>query len=439
MPVNRLTRTYLDLAADGSPQRDAGRTARYSPKFHDAYGALMLPRPLLVEESVLRSAADDVSALYDLIASLPDRLFDGSQRRYCEAIGMPADVYRVMQPGATGRPPKHGRADLIFDGTGFRLLELNFGSELGGYDNSEANRALLEVDAFRAFAEEHRLSYVDTGDVIADLLRRIAEPVTGGTREPVVAVLERTGGFEQAPALYQSFQEVVTAKGPEILLGEVTQVVNKDGKLYLDGRPIDVVLRYFMLIPLSADPRAAELLEPILRAHHEGGTVLFAHLETTAYAYKDNLAFLSDERYRHAFSAEEAALIDRVVPWTRMLEPDLHEYCRAHREQLTIKPHAGAGAAGTRAGWQVSAEEWGALLAEATPGEYIVQRRVVPQHEPVLNPDTGELEEWVPIWGMFVTDRGYSGMWVRAQRSTGTAVIGYGTSAGFTSVFSYPK
>ena len=100
MPVNRLTQKYLDLAAaEGSPLRDAGRTARYSPKFHDAYGALMLPRPLLVEESTIKSAGDDISALFDLIASLPDRLFDGDLRRYCEAIGMPENVYRVMEIG----------------------------------------------------------------------------------------------------------------------------------------------------------------------------------------------------------------------------------------------------------------------------------------------------------------------------------------------------
>ena len=88
----------------------------------------------------MNQAARDVADLYDLIASLPDRLFDGDLQRYCGVIGLDDRSYRVMSRGATGTPARHCRPDMIYDGSSYRLIELNSGSELGGSDTWELNR-----------------------------------------------------------------------------------------------------------------------------------------------------------------------------------------------------------------------------------------------------------------------------------------------------------
>src|SRR5439155_17480158 len=118
----------------------------------------------------------------------------------------------------------------------------------------------------------------------------------------------------------------------------------KDGYLFLDGQRIDVVLRYFSADQLIEDRDGEQLVEPIFRAHEDGKVGLLTTMESGLYANKGTLALLSDQKFRAAFSPAEAALIDRVLPWTRALVPgpaqigpdsvDLLDYCRGPREQL---------------------------------------------------------------------------------------------------------
>ena len=71
-----------------------------------------------------------------------------------------------------------------------------------------------------------------------------------------------------------------------------------------------------------------------------------------------------------------------------------------------------------------------------------MQRRVVAEPEPVFDPQTGEVGEWLPIWGVFFTEfaeRGYTGAWIRAQRTHGSTVIAYHSMTGTTSAFTFPS
>jgi hypothetical protein len=69
----------------------------------------------------------------------------------------------------------------------------------------------------------------------------------------------------------------------------------------------------------------------------------------------------------------------------------------------------------------------------------VVQEIVVPAAEPVYNPETEQVEDWRANWGIFVTDAGYGGAFVRALKPTDGSVISYsnpGTRG--TCVFTHP-
>jgi hypothetical protein len=423
-------------------------SARFPEAFRASCGERLLPRPFFVDEAEILGFTDDLVALFDLLLTLPERLFDGDLVRYAETLGIDPRRAAVMTR-LNGRPSLYGRADLYHDGTSFRLLELNLGSELGGTDRAEISRTLLEVDAFGAFAEEHRLGYVHTGQRVAAALREAAEPLTGGA-DPVVAFVESDGGLPEYLHLVLSFQEMMRRLGIEVVLGEVSQIRSKGDRLFLHGRPIDVVLRYFTAHDVVADPDGERIVEPIFRAHEEGGVVLWTTMQSGLHTNKGCLALLSDSRWRDALTAEEAALVDRVVPWTRTLTDgpvqsngataDLIEYCRDEREQLIIKPRAGFGGKGIVVGWQTSERDWNEALVECCDEDYIVQRRVMPRREPVVDPETGVVEDWVAAWDAFLTPDGYAGSHIRALPSGEGAVIGMGASAKCrtTGVFTYP-
>lgn len=441
-----VTESYNDrcLAGDrGLLDAMSDAKGRFPEAFLASCGERLLPRPFFIDEAEILGFTDDLVALFDLLVELPRRLFDGDVGRYAAALGIDERRLAVMTR-LNGRPTLYGRADLYHDGTSFRLLELNLGSELGGTDRAEISRRLMEVEAFRAFADEHDLGYVHTGRRVADALRKAAEPLTGGA-DPVVAFVESDGGLPEYMHLVLSFQEMMRGLGIEVVLGEVSQIESRGDRLHLHGRPVDVVLRYFTANDVVADPDGERVVEPIFRAHEEGSVILWTTMQSALHTNKGCLAVLSDPRWRDAFTERERALVDRVVPWTRTLSDaeddtgDLLEYCRANREQLIIKPRAGFGGKGIVVGWQTPRDEWNAALLECRDDDYIVQRRVAPRTEPVVDPQTGVVENWIAAWDAFLTPDGYAGSHIRALPQGEGAVVGMGASAKCrtTGVFNY--
>ncbi|HEX2417308.1 MAG TPA: hypothetical protein VHJ83_04165, partial [Micromonosporaceae bacterium] len=78
--------------------------------------------------------------------------------------------------------------------------------------------------------------------------------------------------------------------------------------------------------------------------------------------------------------------------------------------------------------------------SDPTANDYVVQQRVRPATESVVNAATGVVEEWVANWGIFVDPEGYAGGFVRALKPTDGAVVSYsnpGTRG--TCVFTFPN
>lgn len=439
---NSVTKHYIDQCLDErSGLRDAVRRAPFSPAFAHAYGQRLADRPWFAGEARLREFAADLRPFLDLLVSLPWRLFDGDLAAYCATLGVSPRHAAVMTRNATRNPPRYARPDVYFDGSAFKLLELNICSALGGLDQAAVNRALLEVPEFRAFAEEHRLGFSDTAAEFAAALRDIAAPVAEGD-SPVVAMTEWTDGLAAYGHRMQVLQEQMGAAGLDVRLAEAGQFKEKAGKLFLDGTPVDMVLRYFSVDEICSDPSGEELLEPIVRAHESGRTVLHSTLDSYLYSNKGCMYLLSDPRWREAFTAEESALIDRVLPWTRALSgADVVEQALAERDSLILKPRVGYAGTGTVAGWAAGEREWREAVAAHTGDGYIVQRRVTPQAEPVCDAGSGEVADWIAAWSFFFTDHGYAGSsFIRAIPAGSGPIISPSTQPPMrtTSVFTFP-
>ncbi|MFI8828462.1 hypothetical protein [Streptomyces sp. NPDC053431] len=417
---------------EASRLRHAARGLSLPETYANSYGKLLLDRPLFVPEAEISAFADDLRAVFDILVSLPARLYDGDPLRYCAALGMDPELAELMSRGATGQPPAYARADAYHDGSSFRLLELNIGSQLGGTDSAQLNRAFLQSEAFREFTEEHGLGHVDTVERLARTLRAAARPVASG--EPVVALVEANGGLAAYRHVFAALQEAMLGHGVRLLLGEIGDLGEENGRITLHGTPLDVVLRYFVASEIVADPSARATLDLLLAAHRAGRTVLFTGLEGAMFASKGSLALLHDPQVRRTLSAAECAVVDRVLPWTRLLgaagrRADDHaallERCLADRENLVLKPGVGHGGVGTVVGHEVTDEQWRQALAASADGDYVVQERVRPAVEVVVDADTGAPRDWVANWGVFFDAEGYAGAFVRALQPHDGAVVAY--------------
>ncbi|MBT2478732.1 hypothetical protein [Streptomyces sp. ISL-94] len=430
--TDRITELYnKESLAQGSPLPAIIAEVERDPALANWTGSY-LSRPLFIEKAQIEAFADDVLALFDVITSLPQRLFDGDLERYCEALGIDEQRKKLIIRLGGITPPRYGRADMYHNGTSFKLLEIGIASEVGGADRAgEIPRALLDSAPFAAFAQEHGLGYTHTGAEVAKTLVAAGEGIALPGRRPVVALLEGPGGLANYASHWNTFRDVMRGFDVDFHVAEVGDVEDRDGKLHLGELPVDVILRCFTVEEIIEDAHGADLVEPIFKAHEAGTVFLFTPMESNLFANKACLALLSDPRHRAAFTEAELELIDRVLPWTRSLKADpspehdeLLAYARAHREELILKPNAFYGGVGVIAGWTSTDEEWQAALERGVAEGAIVQERVVPRSEPVVNPETGEEEAWQAAWGLFYTPGGYAGAYARAVPAFESPVIG---------------
>jgi hypothetical protein len=207
----------------------------------------------------------------------------------------------------------------------------------------------------------------------------------------------------------------------------------RGNRLWLRDRPIDVVYRFFSLAELTSGPAAAELAEPVLRAHASGAVRLFVPLDLAYVANKRTLSLLFEACHRRHLSVTERRLVDRLLPWTRQVPPgglddDLLGYCLEHQQNLVLKASRMHGGVGAVPGWQRTAAAWRAALCAAGGGS-VVQERVPAVAELFPEPSTGELRGWTANWGMFLVDERYAGTFVRASPADSAGAVSMSTGA----------
>ena len=122
-----------------------------------------------------------------------------------------------------------------------------------------------------------------------------------------------------------------------------------------------MILRYYALEEMLAHPDGEALMEPVFRAHEEGAVVLWT--PSNMFGNKGTLAMLSEfAEDTSVFSAQERAVIDRVVPWSRMLG----------RPGAGSMPTSSRSACGTRSSWCSSQPGCSAARASSLDGRWMV-------------------------------------------------------------------
>lgn len=434
-----ITRRYHAAVATG-PTVGAG--CPDVPLLRTAYGARFLSRPVFLDAAEHAALDRDLRQTFDLLVSLPERIFGGDLGRFAAAVGMaPVQVEAVLRNAAVaGGPERIARADLYRESDGFRLLEFNMGSALGGFENAEINRAFLADAGHRAFIDDEKLRYADTLRRIVETMFAAVGPPTAGER-PVVALVDWPSSFTSLAPRLRFMAQLLAPMGIDAIACHVGQLsTGADGALYVEDRRIDVVYRFFLIEDLLDGPQAPALVGRILDAVERGTVRLFAALTAELYGNKGCLALLGDETHRHLFTPDERAFLDRFLPWTRALRDgtvevagervDLVTYALANREHLVLKPTLLHGGQGIVCGWTVSDEQWHSAIEAATGAAFVLQRRVRPIAEPFPRHDGAPGTEPLFLnWGAFLTDAGYSGAVVRGSADAEVGIVSMANGA----------
>ncbi|MFE6334316.1 hypothetical protein ACFVP3_38920 [Streptomyces sp. NPDC057806] len=429
-----LTEEYLaKVAESGAKAGELVGKQSDSDILNTFYKGKYLSRPLFLGHAEKEQLHADLENLLSALGSLPDRLFGGDFAAFARAVGMTEVQVSAIMRGRGAALTRQTRADLYVDETGFKLLELNIGSAVGGMDNADMIRELLEHPVLAEFVESRGLGYVDTlREQVNNIL--VESGFEQGDR-PVVALTDWPSSYDDMIP----YMELLCGRWAELGLDahpcHIGQLDVRDGRVWLGEKAVDIVFRTFLIADLLESPEAPALMDPVLDAADRGEVKIFTPMDSAAYASKGALAMLSDENNRELFSPEELTSLDRILPWTRMARPglvtledgervDLVEYALAHQDDLALKPTLMSGGKGVVLGWapDLTSQEWREQILAALDGPYIIQRRIRPS--PELFPDeNGELRPWTALWGVFTVANGYGGAFARATTVASGEVV----------------
>ncbi|MEU9038312.1 hypothetical protein AB0D45_25920 [Streptomyces sp. NPDC048352] len=436
--TNALTLAYL---AGSRPGTALARACADSELLRTALGERFLSRPVFLEADQVQDVGSRLSDLFDLLLSLPHRLHGGDVRAFARAVGWsPLQIATALgEDGIPREVPRFARSDLYQEESGrFRILELNVGSPLGGFDTPLIDDVLLADPYVSSFAQEHGVDTTDTTWMLTKVLGEALPGLDLGTG-PVIGLVDWPASFTFLEPRLRVMAELLRPYGIEAVPCHAGQVESRHDGLYVHGRRLDAVHRFYVIDDVVA-PQDAELLRPIHEAARDGKTGLFTPLEPEVYGSKGCFAVLSDERSRHAFTDGELEVIDSFLPWSRTLRDekvhvqgevvDLLPYVRAHREDLVVKATGSHGGLDVVPGWSTDQREWERIVDSFAGGPYIVQRRVRPVAEQFpVGDGTRDTESLVLNWGVFLVGHGYGGAYIRGTADLDGGVISQANGA----------
>jgi len=236
-------------------------------------------------------------------------------------------------------------------------------------DNLAAVFGRLPV--MKAFRKRFRGRFLPTrGRQLRSMLRAFRQ-WSKGRGKPVIAIVDWQG-LPTAPE-FEMFKAYFEERGVKTLICDPRLLELRRGRLYAEGKPVNLIYRRVLTSELLARGDETRALRD---AYVAGDACVVNSFRAKLLHKKMSLALLSDDRYARLYTPAQRAAIRRHIPWTRRVRPELAEDIARRRETLVLKPNDEYGGKGVVLGWTVEQSEWESAIEVATTQSYVVQEAV---------------------------------------------------------------
>lgn len=435
---------YLESIADDPEALDRATYARLEA-LEEKIGYPFQPWPIFVDRSKLEELARLNVALATLLKSVPIKVVGSNPDRLAEAYGIELDHARLVL--ATLADPRRleriiGRSDFFHTEEGFRCLEFNMASNIGGWQSSYWSDEVLTAGPTARFLAERGLE-PRAQPVIRNLLSYLLRGALGRfktTEVNMVFLLPEAAAADHAVHLREAtdrnYQSILDGLGGKIRgtfsWCKVDDLERVRDHLVYDGRRIHVVLDGYAGFA-GVEATRCWLMDTV---------ELYNGPATPVLTDKRNLAFLWEHKETSLFDDDDRRVIAATVPWTRRLSrrvyhpqapPPLEESeVIARRHELVLKPGGEMGGTDVHLGPSTSESIWREVVERAfADGSWIAQRCQVSRPHAFQSGAHGWAEHDV-VWSFFVFGDRFGGVDLRmAPRSTeGVVNASRGASVG---------
>ena len=293
-----------------------------------------------------------------------------------------------------------GRFDFLLDETGeWRLLEYNSDTPSGVRETIGAERLLHARLPDRA-----RFRRLGAG--LATRLRRAFARLLAAAPRPVRRLgLVTDAGYAEDLAQLLFLRELLRGVGPEIVLGDVGNLIVRRGRVLLLGQEVQALYRLYPVERLYGQAVFPGLVEAALA----GRLLLLNPLAALLAQDKALLAWIWEHREAAIFTPAERRAIVRHLPETYLVT---RAPADLDRRAFVVKEFFGREGEEVYFGAGVSDEDWLRCQEWRT---FVVQRAVVSQEveDVIWRGDVLQRVQRVPCVGSYLADGRWGGLYVR--------------------------
>ena len=339
--------------------------------------------PFLRPHIIARSQYDEVSRAARTIALAMEKVVQRAlldDQLLAELSLTPREEQMARIDPGYSRLCVTSRLDAYVSDDGFKFLEYNAESPAGVGDQMQLEKVLFGLAHMKHLLgarahwrpEPHKR-------LLQSLLQAYRE--WGGDKEfPQIAVVDWKGVSTESE--FRILQKYFAAEGYPTIIADPHELVYRNGQLAVGDFVIDIVYKRVVIHEFLE--RCAED-HPLAQAYAAGHACIANSFRSKVAHKKAGFAILSDSRYSHLFTGEEAEVIRRHIPWTRRVtsgsttfedkEQDLISLIRRERDRFVLKPNDDYGGHGVFLGWETSADDWEQAINLALARPYVVQQR----------------------------------------------------------------
>ncbi len=337
------------------------------------------------DEERVRKVAETIAAIAERLtsAALEDTsLFEQFHLR-------PEEERLARMNGGYAPASAASRLDAFLLPESLKFTEYNGESPAGaGYSESLSDifRRLPMMEEFKKRFEVH--SYPLTAKLLDALVTTYVD-WGGKSKRPQIAIVD----WKEVPTWseFEILKDRFERLGIPVELADPSELEFDGKQLLANGKTIELLYRRVLINDIVARPKECEAL---LKAYESGSVCVANNFRCKIPHVKAFFAVLTDEKNARYFSLEERELIQRHIPWTRVVADvktaydgeaiELLEYVRKNQKNLVMKPSDEYGGKGVTLGWEVEKKDWTTTIEQALPGGkaakeqgcWIVQERI---------------------------------------------------------------
>jgi glutathionylspermidine synthase len=336
--------------------------------------------PHFISPGQLRRVRHAVGELSNVLDRFCDAYPHDATLRDELAVSPEEDSLIQVDPGYP-RPMRICRLDAFLAGYDLRFLEFNADSPAGiGYTDilHEGLRTAITLPRVR---QEFETAYAPMLPELVGMLLDAYAHVRARHRdlpERPRLVLADVAGSPSVPE-FRIVCAAARAAGVEAEHVTLDELRYDGSTLYAGGEPAQLVYRRALLEDLDQSDLVA--------AARDGRVCVVNPFRARVANNKKLFALLGDPRFAHLVVGDEAEVIERCIPWTRILRPgrvaygtwtiDLLPFVADNRERLVLKPASDYGGHGVSLGMETTQEEWEQVIeTHAERDDFIVQEYV---------------------------------------------------------------